>query len=72
MYEVTGMHSQECQLVFSSLTEVYLIYNGVLVSGVQHSDSVIHMCVCIYIFIFFSDSFLLWFKILHILPCAIQ
>ena len=44
--------------------EVQLIYNAVLVSGVQHSNSVIHIyvhiCVCEYIYMYiysFSDSF---------------
>ena len=60
MYQVTGRHSWECQLVSSFLTEVYWIYNGVLGSGIQQSDSVIHMCVYIYTF---PGSFLLWFII---------
>ena len=50
------------------LVEVQLIYNIVLVSGVQHSDSVIH----IYIFFFRSFSLICYYKILSIVPCAIQ
>ena len=41
---------------FIFLIEIQLIYNVVLVSGIQQCDSVIHMCTCI----FFSYSFPLW------------
>ena len=34
------------------LTEVWLIYNVVLVSGVQQSDSVIYIYIYIYIYLF--------------------
>ena len=30
------------------------MYNVVLVSGIKQSDSVLHMYVCVYIYIFFS------------------
>ena len=40
------------------LTEVWLIYNVVLVSGVQKSDSVIYMCVCILFQTLFPYRFL--------------
>ena len=50
------------------LIEVF-IYNVVLVSGVQQSDSVLHT----HISIFFSDSFPIgYYKILSVVPCAIQ
>ena len=51
--------------LFIYLFGVELIYNGVLVSGVQHSDSVLYVCVCSHICIYthvyisiysFSDS----------------
>ena len=41
-----------------------------LVSGVQQSDSVIHIGVYIYIFRFFS--IIGYYKILNIVPCAVQ
>ena len=44
--------------------EVYLIYNVVLVSGIQPSDSVI--------FFFRFFSIIGYYKILNIVPCAIQ
>ena len=43
-------------------TEAWLIYNIVLVSGVQHSDSVI---------IFRLYSIIGYCKILNIIPCAV-
>ena len=46
---------------------VQLIYNVVPVSAVQHSDSVIHVYM---LFIFFS--IMVYYRILHIVPCAIQ
>ena len=47
--------------------EVLLIYNFVLVSGVQQNNSGIHIY-------FFSDffSFIDYYKILNVVPCAIQ
>ena len=49
--------------------EMYLIYNVVLVSGVQQSDSVIQ-----HIYLFFSRFFSLigYCKMLTLGPCAIQ
>ena len=47
--------------------EVELIYNVVLVSGVQKSDSVIHIYILFQIL--FHDSY---YKILNIVSCAIQ
>lgn len=41
------------------LTEVYLTYNGMLISGVQQSDSVIRTCMW-----FFSFQILLPFRLL--------
>ena len=44
-----------------------------LVSGIQHNDSYINMLVYIYIYILFSDFFLIgYYKILSIVPWAIQ
>ena len=51
-----------------SFIEVYLIYNVVLVSAVQQSDSLIH----IYIYIFIYFSIMVYQRILNIVPCAIQ
>ena len=47
-------------------TDVYLIYNVVLISTVQQSDSVIHIY---FISVFFSIAY---YRILNILPCAMQ
>ena len=58
------------------------MYNIVLASDLQQSDSVlfIYMCVCVYIYIYiyiyinFFRFFPLigYYKILNIVPCAIQ
>ena len=48
--------------------EIQLIYNVVLVSGLQQSDSVI--CICTFFFRFFS--IIGYYKILSRVPCAIQ
>ena len=58
----------------SDLTErlnTYLIYNVVLASALQQSDSVIYY---IYIYLFFSKFFshLGCYRILNRVPCAIQ
>ena len=45
-----------------------LIYNVVLISGIQQSDS----CIYIYIFFFRFFSIINYYKILNIVPCAIQ
>ena len=57
---------------FIYLIEVKLIYHVVLVSGVQESDSVIH--IYIYIFFFRYFSIIGYYKILNtlIVPCAMQ
>ena len=47
--------------------EVQLIYSVVLISGVQHSDSVLH--VCVYSFFF---SLIGYYKTLSTVSCAIQ
>ena len=60
--------------------EIQLICHAVLVSGAWQSDSVISICmyVCIhiykhiYIYMCFSYSFLSYYKILNIIPCAVQ
>ena len=43
-----------------------LIYNVVLVSGVQQSDSFMH------IYILFHIPFMVYYRILNIVPCAIH
>ena len=53
------------------LTEIELIYNVVLVSDVQQSDSVIHIYKYIYSFYMFF-SIIGYYKTLSIVPCAIQ
>ena len=47
-----------------------MIYSVVLVSSVQQSDSVIHMYIYIFSFRFFS--LIGYYKILSVVPCAIQ
>ena len=49
--------------VFLSFMEISLIYNVVLVSVVQQSDSVIHTHIFFFIMIYY--------RILNIVPCAI-
>ena len=44
-----------------------LIYKVVLDSDVQQSDSVIHVCILFHIF-----SITVYYRILDIVPCAIQ
>ena len=53
---------------FNSFKDIFieeLIYNVVLVSGVQQSDSVIHI-----FFLFFS--IMVYLGILNIIPCVMQ
>ena len=61
---------------FIYLIEVQLIYHVVLVSGIQESDSVLHVYIYIYIYIFFFRYFSIigYYKILNtlIVPCAMQ
>ena len=52
--------------VFFNFIEVQLIYNIVLISAVQQSDSVIH------IFFFISFSIMVYHRILNIVSCAIH
>ena len=52
--------------------KVWLIYNVVLVLGIQHSDSVIYTYIYIYIFFFRFFSLTDYPKILTIVLCAIQ
>ena len=47
-----------------------LIY--MLVSGIQQSDSVIYMCKNVYSFFIIFLSSLIYYRILNIIPCAIQ
>ena len=68
-------HSLEQRVLFVKmmtifLIEVQLIYSVVLVSGVQQSDSVIHMYTNLFFFRFFS--IIGYYKILDIVPCATQ
>ena len=50
-----------------------MVYNIVLVSCVQQSDSVNHIYVYTYIHSFFTFSSVIgYYKILSIVPCAIQ
>ena len=46
--------------ILKNFIEVSLIYNVVLGLGVQQSDSVLYAYICMYIYILFSDSFLLY------------
>ena len=52
------------------LIKVQLIYNVVLISVVQQSDSVLYIYMDIFFFIFFS--IIGYYKILNIVPCAMQ
>ena len=52
--------------------EVYLIYNAVLISSLQQSDSVIHIYTHIYTFFFIFFSIMVYQSILNVVPCAIQ
>ena len=49
-----------------------MIYNVVLVSSVQQSDSYIYIYIYIYIFFFRFFSIVGYYEILSIVPCAIQ
>ena len=48
------------------------MYNSGLVSDVQHSDPVIYIYIYIYIYIFRFFSIIDYYKILSIIPCALQ
>ena len=50
--------------------EVELIYNVVLISTAQQSDLVMHTYIYAFSVIFFSIVF--YYRILNIVPCAIQ
>ena len=54
------------------LIEVLLIYNVVLVSGVQQSDSIIYIYRYRYILFFIFFSIIGNYKIWNTVPCAIQ
>ena len=67
------------QLEKKNKTEVQLIYNVLLVAGIQQSDSDINICIqnIIYSYILFficmhTFSFVDYYKVLSIVPCAIQ
>ena len=51
------------------LMEVQLIYNAVLLSGVQQDDSDVHRYLNLLFFRFFSV--IAYYKILNIIPCTI-
>ena len=58
---------------FYFFIEVQLIYNVVLVSGVQQSDPVLYMYAYVYIYIFFRFfSIVGYYKILKIVLCTIE
>ena len=48
--------------------EVELIDSVVLISAAQHSDSVIH----VYTFSFIFFSIMVYYRILTMVPCAVQ
>ena len=74
MYNRVGNLSKlmclEQLLFFFKIFIEMLINNVVLVSGVQQSDSVIHIHLYLFFFRFFS--IIGCYKILSIVPCAIQ
>ena len=45
---LSGWFCSGCMLLLYFCIEVQLIYNIVLVLGVQQSDSVLYVCVCVY------------------------
>ena len=48
------------------------MYNVVLISAVQQSDSVLYIYIYIDIFFFIFSSIMVYHRILNIVPCAIQ
>ena len=54
--------------IFKTFYELLLIYNVVLISTEQQSDSVI----CIYTFFYIFFSIVVYQRMLNIVPCAIQ
>lgn len=55
--------------IFQSFTEVELIYNVVIISAVQHSDSVIHVHTFIlFQILFFFFFFVIAFKVTYTKP----
>ena len=75
-----SVHRPKGRVLLYFFIEVLLIYNVVLVSGVQQSDLVLCVCVCVcvcvcmytHIFLFRFFSILSYYKIPNIAPCAIQ
>ena len=55
-----------------AMTFSRLIYNDMLVSGVQQSESVIYIYIYIYIFLFRFFSIIGYYKIFNIVPSATQ
>ena len=66
----TFYNNRNSQFLKIYFIEVWLIYNVVLISAVQQSDSVIHIYIYTFFFIFFS--MMVYHRILNIVPCAIQ
>ena len=58
-------HQEIWSFVFK--IEVWLIYNVVLVAGIQQSDSIIYL----YIIFFRLFSIIVYYKMLNTVPCAI-
>ena len=54
--------------VYLFLIDVLLIYNVVLSTAVWQSDSVIH----VHTFFFMFLSIMIYYRILNIVPCALQ
>ena len=63
--KVCGSPCGQCEVLFT-FTEVYLIYNKVLISSVQQNDSVIHK----HIFFFIFFTIMVYYRMLSIAPCA--
>ena len=65
--------SKKMIFIFFNLIEVQLIYNVMLISSVEQSDSVIHIYyIIIYFFFFIFFSIMVYHRTLTIAPCAIQ
>ena len=73
IYHATGYVLID-KLFFFQLEYYISWFTMLFVSGVQQSDSdvcvFVYMCVCVFFFIFFST--MVCYKMLNIVPCAIQ
>ena len=65
-----GSFRTSCFSFFKKNFFYWSIYNIVLISGVQQSDSYIYVCIYIYFFLFFS--IMIYHRILNIILCAIH